>query len=113
MIFGYILDMGKYILLLMWTPSLDDTWLVFLIAVAEGMVDGVLQLSAQGNMKIDMLSLATIQVALEFSSFHCPLLPFSLASIVPYLHCPFLPLSLTYIFPSFHFPRRQFSAKIP
>lgn len=47
MLFGYVLDVSKYVLLLFWTPSLDDTWLVFVIAVAEGMVDGVLQLSAQ------------------------------------------------------------------
>jgi len=47
MLFGYVLDVGKYILLLLWTPSHDDTWMVYLFAVAEGVVDGVLQLSAQ------------------------------------------------------------------
>ena len=46
---GYVLDIAQYIFLQFWIPSLDDTWVVFLLAVAYGLVDGVLQLSAQGQ----------------------------------------------------------------
>ena len=46
---GYIIDIAQYIFLQLWVPTLDDTWVVFPIAVAYGMVDGVLQLSAQGK----------------------------------------------------------------
>lgn len=47
MTIGYFLDVGQYIFLLYWVPTLDNSWIVFFIAAVYGMVDGVMQLSAQ------------------------------------------------------------------
>jgi len=47
MTIGYLLDIGQYTFLLFWVPTLDNSWIVFCIAAVYGMVDGVMQLSAQ------------------------------------------------------------------
>jgi len=47
MTIGYVLDLGQYLFLLYWVPTLNNSWIVFCIAAVYGMVDGVMQLSAQ------------------------------------------------------------------
>ena len=49
LLIAFIIDLTQLIFLLLWKPSHDNTWLVFIIAIVYGYVDGTLQLIAQGE----------------------------------------------------------------
>ena len=48
MAIAFCLDIGQYMFMLNWTPTVDTTYYVYFSAVLYGIIDGTLQLITQG-----------------------------------------------------------------
>ena len=48
LILAYLLDVGQYIFLLFWIPTVENSWIIYLIAIIDGLVDAIILLSVQG-----------------------------------------------------------------
>ena len=49
LLIAFVVDAGQYIFLLLWVPTIDNSWIVYLIAVAYGLVNSILLVTVQGK----------------------------------------------------------------
>lgn len=80
LIFAFIIDLSQFIFLLLWQPTHGTTWMVFIIALVYGFVDGALQLVVQGNALLKLEMSFVYNVFLEKAVFQ------SLAKNITFLY---------------------------
>ena len=46
---AFVLDVAQYISLLFWIPTAENSWIIYLLAVVYGLINGTILVTVQGR----------------------------------------------------------------